>query len=319
MTKCALSDCFAPDLACSLGETMLCRCKHWNTNVDDNFETVLNVDNEFHLPWTGLAMGLTDVGFISGCKKPKIVGVLGAENAGKTSLLAAFYLLVSRGMASKMQRRFAGSYTLEGWEAVSTALRWEPGFSPSFPAHTPSGSRRSPGLLHLAFQDTKSRLIEDYLFADAPGEWFGKWALNSDSPDAEGARWLSNNADIFLLIVDREALSGEKKGLARSELRRLIQRLAGERGKRPVAVVWTKGDMPEDVAMENSVRQHIISALQEITEFKVQVLKNENPNSMSENSLLLLLNWVLEQLPMKGELPVIERNISDPFFMFKQS
>lgn len=318
MTKCALPDCYAPDVACYLGETELCRCKNWISNENDENDSKKIAINEFHLPWTGLAMGLSDVGFISGCKKPKTIGVFGAENAGKTSLLAAMYLLVSRGVSSKLRKRFAGSYTLEGWEAVSTALRWEPGFSPSFPAHTPSGSRRSPGLLHLAFQDVVSGLFQDYLFADAPGEWFGKWALNSDSTDAEGARWLSKNADIILLIVDKEALTGDKKGLARSELRRLTQRIAGECLQKPVALVWTKGDVPEDAAMEKSIRESIASAIPSIQEFKVQVLSHTDQQTEPKDSLLMLFNWILEQISIRGELPAIERNTTDPFFMFRQ-
>ncbi|HCM9213453.1 TPA: hypothetical protein N5L24_003691 [Enterobacter roggenkampii] len=263
-------------------------------------------------------MGLNDVGFISGCSKPKIIGVIGAENAGKTSLLAAIYLLVSRGISNKIGNCFAGSYSFEGWESVSTALRWEPGLAPSFPAHTPSGSRRSPGLLHLSFKEIESSITRDYLFADAPGEWFGKWALNSDSPDAEGARWLATNADIFLLIVDREALLGKNRGLARAELRRLTQRLAGEYRYRPVALVWTKGDIPEDEAMESGIREGIISALSIGKEFKVQVVLNANVQSTPEDPLLQLLSWIMEQPFVKGALPSIEQNTTDPFFILRQ-
>ena len=318
MTRCTLPDCYAPDVACSMGETELCHCKNWVSGDNDDNDPDPKTLNELHLPWTGLAMGLTDVGFVSGCSKPKIIGVLGAANAGKTSLLAAIYLLVSRGLASKTNKRFAGSYSLNGWEAVSTALRWEPGLSPCFPAHTPSGSRRSPGLLHLAFQDIESSLLEDYLFADAPGEWFSKWALNSDSPDADGARWLSENADIFLLIVDREALCGDSKGLARSELMRLTQRLAGEYRQRPVALVWTKGDISEDESMENLVREGIISALPIAEEFKVQVLINNDLQSKPEDTISILFNWIMKQKFIKGILPSITQNTTDPFFMFRQ-
>jgi hypothetical protein len=170
----------------------------------------------------------------------------------------------------------------------------------------------------MAFHNQASGMIQDYLFADAPGEWFGKWALNSEAPDAEGARWLARNADIFLLIADREALSGKRKGRARSELKRLTQRLGGELQDRPVALVWTKGDMPEDEPMESSVRESIFAVMPKTKEFQIQVLADPKGDAAPENSLLELLSWVMEQKALKGELPVLEYTGEDPFFMFGQ-
>ena len=42
-------------------------------------------------------MGLVDLGFVTGRGKPIVVGIVGSQNAGKTTLLAAWYLLLGRG------------------------------------------------------------------------------------------------------------------------------------------------------------------------------------------------------------------------------
>lgn len=318
MSKCSNPNCYAPDIGCYLGETELSKCKHWIAAEEIREPSpAQDKTNEVHLPWPGGALGLTDVEFITGSYKPIVVGIVGAENAGKTSLLASWYLLVCRGEVNSINKRFSGSFTLEGWESVSTDMRWEPGQPPCFPPHTSSSFRRTPGLLHMAFQDQVTGVIQHYLFADAPGEWFSKWALNSNAPEAEGARWLANHADVFLLVADRDALSGEKKGRARSEQNRLTQRLGGNIKDRSVALVWTKSDKDIDESMESSVKESTLSIMPNVREFKIQVIHDSN-NKDPESNLLNLLSWTLEQQALKGKLHPLEYMGEDPFFRFSQ-
>ena len=171
-----------------------------------------------------------------------MVGIAGPQNAGKTTLLGAWYLLIGRGALTDSERQFAGSYSLAGWEAVAGSLRWAPGQAPTFPPHTTSRSGRAPGLLHLAFREDDSFRPNDLLFTDAPGEWFQKWALDRDSAEAAGARWVADLADILLLVADREGLAGESMGAARNSIQLLARRMAAERRGRPIALVWTKSD-----------------------------------------------------------------------------
>ena len=85
-------------------------------------------------------------------------------------------------------------------------------------------------MLHLALQDADQGRLIDYLFTDAPGEWFQKWAINIDSMEGVGARWVSDRADAFLVVADREALSDEATmGSARGSLQLLAKRLGSER------------------------------------------------------------------------------------------
>ena len=123
----------APDTGCDLGHLDRSKCPAWKgQTVAAEYEH--NGDDEILLPWSGSALGLVDLGFIAGRAKPIVVGTVGPENAGKTTLLA-WYLLLGRGLGRSQNRRFAGSYSLAGWEAVASALRWSPGNQPSFPPH----------------------------------------------------------------------------------------------------------------------------------------------------------------------------------------
>nr|WP_205619519.1 hypothetical protein [Alcaligenes sp. HPC1271] len=192
------------------------------------------------LPWSGLAMGEVDLNFVSSKAKPIIVGIVGPESAGKTTILGALYLMLGRGALTTGTSFFSNSYTLAGWEAVATSLRWKPGQLPSFPPHTPSGAARAPGMLHLAFRHEDGAL-RDLLFADAPGEWFQKWAINEQDDSAEGARWIARHADVILLIADRQALAGSKMGTARNDFQLLAQRAVAEARGRRLVLVWTKG------------------------------------------------------------------------------
>lgn len=326
MGNCTEKGCNAPDTDCSLGELDYRSCIHWRTENDNEESPVQDEKFELRLPWTSMALGLTDIQFISGCSNPKIIGVIGAENAGKTSMLAAWYLMISKGVLHQIDRQFAGSYSLIGWEAIANNLRWEPGQPPCFPAHTPSGSRRSPGLLHMALCNTKSDKTQDYFFADSPGEWFRKWSLDSEAKEVEGARWLAKNADVFLLIADREALS--TNGRARANFKHLALRLKSEANGRPIALVWTKEDIVEKVeskkgmAKEEStldkIKKYVFSILPDVQQFHIHV--NTNPenttNDGAENGLLNLLKWVVEQNDLKINLPALRYEGTDPFFMF---
>ena len=123
---------------------------------------------------------------------------------------------------SSDRHTFSGSFTLSGWEAVARSMQWRPGVQPEFPPHTSTRGTREKGLLHLSFMEN-SDLLRDYLFADAPGLWFQRWAINEEAPDAQGARWVVQNADVFILTADCAALAGTERGSARSAIQLLAR------------------------------------------------------------------------------------------------
>lgn len=344
---CSIDDCYAPDTTCHMGNAYA-KCPHWTGSSSEPGEFPANqlpaLEGHTVLPWSGSALGLTDLSFVSGRVKPIVVGILGGQNAGKTTLLGAWYLLNSRGITGPSEsqgregrqgRQFAGSYTFAGWEAVSSSMRWAPGQRPSFPPHTTSRAGRAPGLLHLDFREDKCQL-RSYLFADAPGEWFQKWAVNKDAVDAEGARWVAENADVFLLVADTEALGGPSAGAARSALQRLAVRLAAERGyggmdaaggntvgaRRPVALVFTKYDAEINPALAKAAREVVARSIPDVVEFNVSIkavhtsVEGDAGSLDRGQGLAELLHWTLNTRRQSVNLAPVAATSADPLFLF---
>lgn len=317
MIQCSRKTCFVPDTGCALGHVDRTKCPDLTVRAEKS-ALLAETPDEVLLPWSGSAMGLGDLGFVAGRGRPLVMGIIGPQNAGKTTLLAAWYLLLGRGAAALGGREFAGSYSLDGWEAIAGALRWSPGQSPSFPPHTTSRSGRAPGLLHLSFAEAGR--FADYLFADAPGEWFQRWAINRDSNDSDGARWISDRADAFLLIADREALSSENRGSARNDLQLLARRVSVERGTRPVALVWTKADLEVEPAIEQSVRQAVLAVTPDAEEFSVSVVSEASDETEVGMGFADLLLWFLNVRRARVKLsPSSEPRTEDPLFRFGEA
>lgn len=315
MHKCRNRRCFAPDVACALGEDTPADCKEWlsGTGTEGEAGKPQAEDRNSSLPWAGTAMGTRDLAFLAARGEAKLIAILGAHNAGKTTLLAAWYQHLGRSGKIGSQA-FAGSFSLTGWEAVAHALRWEGG-SPKFPPHTSSGGRRTPGMLHLALRDDNDELA-DYLFADSPGEWFQRWAVERDAPDAEGARWLVERAAALIVIADCEALSGPQRGSARSDMIQLIRRTAQERGKRPVALVWTKADLTVSDAIRGAVRDQAFRSMPDIAEYAVSIKDFEFDGKQQTAKLAIeaVLGWTIAPMERGFSLPIPPIQTDDPFF-----
>lgn len=317
MNKCTRETCFVPDTGCDLGHAVLSKCPVWCGTARADAPTD-DLSDEVLLPWSGSALGLADLGFVSGRARPLVIGVVGAQNAGKTTLLGAWYLLLGRGLADLGDRRFAGSYSLSGWEAVAGAMRWPPGHAPRFPPHTTSRGGRAPGMLHIALRDEDHGRLVDYLFTDAPGEWFQKWAVNTDSQEGVGARWISDYADAFLVVADREALSGEAMGSARGSLQLLARRLSSELRERPVALVWTKADVEIAPAMDTAVRKAVFDVMPNAAEFSVSVVSESegDPAVNKGTGLVDLLRWAVDVRRPTVHLPSPTAASKDLLFVY---
>lgn len=312
MDSCPHCNCFAPDTTCALGNMELSQCPEWKGAVPE--VTTLDTEkDDILLPWTGSALGLTDLSFVTGRAKPIIVGIAGPESSGKTTLLASWYLLLARSLLTDKAWQFGGSFSLEGWEAVASALRWAPGQPPSFPPHTSSRGARAPGLLHVAFRQENEQL-RDFLFADAPGEWFQRWAIDAHAEDAEGARWLAQHADVLLLAADRQALSGSRLGAARNAFQLLATRVAAERRGRPVALVWTKADVSIAPEMEERIRQAVMSVMPDAAEFSVSIFPEGTGNTGV--GFQELFRWILGTRRPSVRLPSAAPSGNDPLFVF---
>ncbi len=307
--RCSFNGCFAPEMSCGNGEPKTEDCLHWKSGANtiaagEEPDTATAVGGEFRFPWTGNAMGAADLNYLAGAAGTRLLTMAGAADAGKTSLLAAFYLLIARGI-SPDGVAFSGSLTLEGWENIASNLRWSSQHGPSFPPHTSSGTGRRPGLLHLSLRMSTNQC--ELLAADAPGEWFSNWATNKHDSQAEGARWLADCSDVILVIADAQALAGPQRGQARKGLIDLLRRVGDEVQGRPVALVWTKCDIAVPADIETAIRDAANRSLISYTEFRVSMHPEADAESQNKGKgIMELLQWVLTAPPKGYEFQPVE-------------
>ena len=311
--RCANPHCNVHDgETCVLGELIPESCGEWQSLPEeaDPISEPTASTLEARVPWSGSALGLSDLMLLLPRSKHILVGVLGAHNGGKTTLLAANYLLMLQGraMANAM---FSGSRTLHAWESLASWMRFEDSARPpTFPPHTPRASNRVPGLLHIALR-REGGDFRDVLLADAPGEWFSSWAVNESAPQAEGARWLSMHSDAFVVVADCLRLSGPERGLARKELLQLLDRLANHAGGRPVTLLWTKSEHEVPAGIKNAIRDALAINFPGATEYAVSI---KTPESFAK-PIDAIVSAVWCSAPASAIM--LEVQAQDPFLSFR--
>lgn len=312
LPSCPEKHCEFPIVPCALGATPE-DCPALRGIVVREESAPVRPQND--LPWTSAALGAADLSLVTAFRRPRIIGLVGLENAGKTSILAALYILLGRGHELP-GRTFAGSLTLQGWEAIAAGMRLPPfGSGSGFPDHTTS-TERQPGLLHLAFRLDDGRR-EDVLFADAPGEWFREWADNADAATTEGARWLVRHADALALLVDSDALAGEERGRYRAQQLRLVRRMADHVDGKLVVPVWSKAD----VEVPPTMRERIDEQLARSFPGRAPVQNTAKPGVWTPDAarrFLGLFQALLASDPMHSDpLAVPTLLVADPLLAFR--
>lgn len=319
--KCSQPHCFAPDTTCKMGAEDHRRCPHWKDDAGAQTPGAAPQPIPAAFPWNGGPFGKDDASIVAARGRPAVIGILGAEGAGKTTALGLLYSLLHRGKCFRGWR-FAGSYTLGGWETIAHNLRWQGTTPPSFPPHTPRGAARVPGLLHLSLRAEDGRLL-DVVITDAPGEWFVRWSVQEDAPECEGARWVSDFATGLLVFADSEALAGPQRGEARSLLSLLIQRAGTNRRGRPTAVVWAKADVEVPEKIRRSVTDMCALYVGGAPSFSISAnhpmddKKWEEAQDRAESSLLAPFEYLLDEHYRRGsqDFPVPRpRPEESPFF-----
>lgn len=235
--------CSPLGISCEKGFLDPRACPNFQGTGSNKPDAVPSVDEDVHLmPWTGNSLGSRGLSFVTARGAAHLVGIIGLNDAGKSTFLLMLYLLLSRGYELEAGK-FTGSITLGGWDHLARRMRLTSPDQPRFPPHTPIGAGRHPGMFHLALRTPENRL-RDLLLTDASGEWFREWINDPASHAAEGARWIVDRADAFLLLIDCERLSGSPSTVAGpfSQTLRLAERLRDQANGRRVGIVWAKAD-----------------------------------------------------------------------------
>ena len=310
--RCVLSDCGVKDgLTCEEGHSDLVDCPHFRPISDDieipESGVVTDDGTGQRLPWTGRALGLSDMMLVSARSSSTLVGLIGPFDAGKTGFLTSLFAHFVR-TGAVLPFSFAGSFTLQAWARLKQYTSWPTSYGPAFPPHTPDSAERVPSLVHLAFRET-AQPIKDVLFTDAPGEWFTRWMQNQAAENAKGARWIVDNATHFLFFVDRVALAGPNVGRVRHETQVMARILAEQRRGRPVIAIWTKSDCECAPEIEAPIRA------------KLQKFFGDHPNfdlHVKDPGCLKVLELVLARPEPAPLHPVrTSRDIDSPFLSYQ--
>lgn len=244
--ECSNKYCYAPETPCHLGSLDPTACDNWQPSRAKNS---VPSTADYRPPWSGLALGSADLNAVAGTGRPRVVALIGAPNAGKTSALAAYFIGLRCGHATG-GLHFAGSFTLLGWDQIAHHAELPPGGSRGFPPHTTSG--RLPALLHVRLASDTRRFYDVY-FTDVPGEWFDVWA--SEANEAPGAQWIADRADLFVVLSDSDALSGPDRGLARNSYQTLASRISSVANEREVYPVRAKADLSVPDVISRALEQ----------------------------------------------------------------
>jgi Double-GTPase 2 len=169
----------------------------------------------------------------------RLIGILGAPDAGKTAALVSLYLLLARDKLAGIH--FADSRTLMSFDEISAgAQRWNEGKLPEqLTAHTELKEDRSAGFLHLRLKPDGQDPV-DILLPDLPGEWTTS-LLERNRVDR--LQFLKGADLVWLMIDGRQLFAPEKRQWTLHRAKLLMQRLAALVAPAPpVILVITRRD-----------------------------------------------------------------------------
>jgi len=323
--SCPIPHCYPEDGECQQGCRPFRECPNLQQSAVTDEGSVLASEEELdgrRVSWTGSVLGRTDLEPLMARSRVLLLGLVGMENAGKTTFLALLYSLLRSGQAIPGYR-FAGSTTLAGWELIAGFLTFRDGYNQiTFPPHTSRNAGRVPGLLHLALRDDAGQLV-DVIFTDAPGEWFNEWRSNAQAAGAVGAAWTYEHGDGFLLFADCEELAGPglQRGAARTNIQMMADRLVAKLGKRPLGLVWAKSDVANVRPTVREKLQRYIEEKQPLRyrEFAVSVKQDEAVRWHQQ--VLEAVAWLLDTLRTEaGERqPAVVPAVTNDLFLLRRS
>jgi len=166
-------------------------------------EDEVPIENWLPLP-DGYELSISTASHITGAQDALLVVLAGEPDAGKTTLIAALYEMISDGPFASL--RFAGSETLLAFERACHLSRT------SSEAEVPD-TERTKGLhgrfFHLVLQDlSNDELDQHLLLTDVSGEAYRRATNHSD--DAKKLSFI-RRANAFVLLLDGERLASKSE------------------------------------------------------------------------------------------------------------
>ena len=317
MKDCIQEDCMPGIASCQYGypANEIHKCKFYKPEKSQDVNFKIDQIAAQLIPWGGVSLGQRDISDLAACRPLTMIGVIGLQNSGKTTLLTLLYCMLRQG--NKIGNyRFAGSLTLPAWETLAYYMTWKAGNHIAFPPHTAGSVGRIPGLLHLTLKADNGHL-RDILITDAKGEWFKEWSLNANTETAQTPNWIHKYSSAFILVADCDELSGINRGTTRDEVKDLFNRLNNNLDKRPVALAWAKSDIELREKLKDNLLGHLQIDGSPITNFYVSAYKNKAQNDdFWHQQVLKLFEYMLTKTENKlMELPIISRRRQNDLFL----
>jgi len=314
-TRCSNLNCAAP-VNCHEGEDSYLECEFWKKSdlrKAKKKETINKLSSKSNLSWTGEPFGEEDISQVSSRTNPVFIGVIGKQNAGKTTFLAMLYTLLLNGQQFE-NYSFAGSKTIIGWDRLYNNLKLF-NDSVSFSEPTPSEYFR---LFHLALKNQKG-LLQDILISEAAGEVFSFWSEKKDDANAGNARWIHETSDGFILFIDCDDLA-KRKNEAKTEIIDIAQMLKSDLKERPVIAVWSKADV------KTKIHETIVKSLKEeladifpncFKEIDISNFSKRMPDEIVHKNNIKVIDWILENVfsSSSNESLLVETNYKNDFFL----
>jgi hypothetical protein len=200
-------------------------------------------------PWRGRHLDVRETQDLLQRSPARLIAVLGPFNAGKTCLLASFFLQMANGQHADLPYRFAHSRTLHGFrELVERAARWSGKSEENIVLHTSKEQGELPGqFLHLGLRprnEADDRHV-DVLLTDVAGEWISDWSTRADDESRRRLAFIPRT-DGFIIVADADALLGASGRRVDHDTSQLVRRILGEMRKdgrrRALALVLSKFD-----------------------------------------------------------------------------
>lgn len=190
---------------------------------------------------TSFTLSPADASTLMAKRYCRIIGILGAPDAGKTASLVSLYLLCSQERLDGFT--YCDSRTLIAFEDIARgARRWNDGKVPEqMTSHTELADERTAGFLHLRLRSNENDETLDLLLPDLPGEWTNSLI---DQNRVERLNFLKSADVLWIMLDGRSLIDPNRRMLAIHRARLMIQRLATLLGPAtpPTLLVVTRRD-----------------------------------------------------------------------------